>query len=318
MYDRNAPPVGARPGTLRPPENGSPTRIRVMRYRLEALDIFEDQTPAQAAALRTPDTVCWMDVQGLGQGVEVLELGETLGLHALTIADLVNVPQRPRSERHDAHHLVIVRMLRMVDGELDQEQVGVVLGDTWVLTVQERPGDVFGPIRHRLESGSGVLRRSLSDYLAYALLDTIVDGYFPVMEALGERLETLETRVLEAADDDTLLQLHLIRGELLHLRRVVWPMRETVNSLVRGDASGIRPEVAVYLRDTYDHCVVMAELLDSYRELASGLMNTYLTVVSNRTNEVMRVLTVSATIFIPLTFLAGIYGMNFEHMPELG
>ena len=201
---------------------------------------------------------------------------------------------------------------------VDMEQVSLLMGKNHVVTFQERYGDVLDPVRERIRHGQGrPIRRSGSDYLTYVITDTIIDGYYPVIEAIGDHLEHLETVVMENPSSQTLQELNRTKNLLVNLRRVVWPQREVVSSLMRDENELIVDEVRMFLRDTYDHCVQTAEVIEMYRDMSTGLMNTYLSSVANRTNDVMKVLTIMASIFIPLTFMAGIYGMNFEHMPEL-
>ena len=209
-------------------------------------------------------------------------------------------------------------MVRLDDaGRTVMEQVSVVLGKNYVLTFQERYGDVFDPVRKRISDGKAAVRKHGADYLAYALVDTVVDGYYPVLESVGDHLESFEGRVISDPSPALLGELNHFKNQLVNLRRGIWPQRAAVNELVRGDHSLISDDVRLYLRDTYDHCAQTSEVTEMYREMVTGLMNVYLSSVANRTNEVMKMLTIVATIFIPLTFLAGIYGMNFDHMPEL-
>ena len=202
-------------------------------------------------------------------------------------------------------------------GEMDMEQVSIVFAKNYVLTFQEHYGDVLDPVRRRIRAGKGPIRQHGADYLAYAITDTIVDGYYPVLEAIGNHLEEMEDTVVTNPTPDLLRQLNQLKNRLVNLRRGIWPQREAVNQLVRGNHQAVTEEVRVYLRDTYDHCVQTSEVAEMYREMVTGLMSIYLSSIANRTNDVMKVLTIMASIFIPLTFLAGIYGMNFEHMPEL-
>jgi magnesium transporter len=197
------------------------------------------------------------------------------------------------------------------------EQVSLVLAKNYVITFQEQHGDILDPVRKRLASGQGTIRKRGPDYLAYAIIDTIIDAYYPVLEVVGNHLETLESSVIENPSPAVLGELNRLKNQLINLRRVVWPQREAINELVRGDHKMVTEEVGVYLRDTYDHCIQISEVAEMYREMSTGLMNTYLSAIANRTNEVMKVLTIMASVFIPLTFMAGIYGMNFKHMPEL-
>ena len=226
-------------------------------------------------------------------------------------------------DRSSDQLLIIVRMVRTGENDdpgdavIEMEQVSMVFAERYVITFQEKYGDVLDSVRKRLSMNQGIIRKRGADYLAYVIADTIIDGYFPVLEAIGDRLEFLETVVLENPSSEVLGQLNRLKNQLINLRRAVWPQREAINQLGRDNHGLVTDEVRVYLRDTRDHCIQTSEVLEMYREMATGLMNTYLSSVANRTNEVMKVLTIMSSIFIPLTFMAGIYGMNFEHMPEL-
>ena len=311
------PPVGARPGTLHIPHDAPAPVLRACRFDTANLD---ELAIPDVAALRTvgeAGRTLWVDVQGLGD-LEVIEaLGSVFHLHPLVLEDLVHVPQRPKVDDYADHVLLVTRMIRIVDESLDVEQVAIVLGEDFVLSVQERPGDVLDPVRHRLRTPGSKMRHSGPDYLAYAILDTIVDAYFPVMEDVGEALESLEDQVLSGSSIDVVSELAQARRVLTQLRRAMWPQRDALAKLLREPHPLLTADLRVYLRDTQDHTVQLVDLLESQRELVNGLMNTHLTVVSNRMNEVMKVLTIMASIFIPVTFLAGLYGMNFDYMPEL-
>jgi magnesium transporter len=273
--------------------------------------------PAAVRAGVGPGTVTWLDVQGLGDETLLRRIGEAFDIHPLALEDLVNAPQRPKAEDYASHLLLITRMARLVeDDAVEVEQVGLVVGDRFVLSFQERPGDVLNPVRRRLREGVGPMRSSGPDYLAYALVDTIVDAYYPLIEVLSERLERIEGRVASATSPRVLERLNRIKVDLLLIRRAIWPQQETLNRLLREPSRFITDDVRVYLRDTHDHCAQLSDVVDSHRELVTTLMSTHLALIGNRTNEVMRVLTVMASIFIPLTFLAGLYGMNFPNMPE--
>lgn len=318
MFRKSHPKVGARPGTLVIPKLAPEPRIRAIYYDTEGVEETEITEVGQLEQAFSPGNITWMDIQGFGDRSLMRQIGDRFGFHPLLLEDIVNVPQRPKTEVYGDQILLVVRMIH--GNELDQvdmEQVSIVLGKHYVLTFQERYGDVLDPVRRRIRAGKGVIRQLGPDYLAYAIADTIIDGYYPVLEAIGNGLEELEEAVVSDPTAELLRKLNQVRNRLVNLRRAIWPQREALNVLVRGDHDAITDSVRVYLRDTYDHCVQTSEVAEMYREMVTGLMSIYLSSVANRTNDVMKVLTIMASIFIPLTFLAGIYGMNFEHMPEL-
>ncbi len=327
VWHKRYSPPGASPGTLLPPpESPVETRITVIHYT--PTHYTEKPVDDLDALLKSVPTggVLWINVDGLGD-VRVLEkIGEHFGLHALSLEDVLNVPQRPKFEDYDTYQFMIIRMAMLRDAEAltgNTEQVSLFLGPGYVLTFQERPGDVFEPVRQRIRLGRGKIRRCGSDYLAYALLDAAIDGFFPVLETLSERLEALEEEVLSRPTNETLQTIYTMRRTLTNLRRAIWPAREAVNAFARTDIELVTDQTRLFLRDCYDHVLQALDVLESYRELAIGLMDTYLSVQSKQINEVMKLLTIIATIFIPLTFIAGIYGMNFNpdkspwNMPEL-
>jgi len=323
------PPLGARPGTLAIPEGAPPPALHAMRYDADTLEDLGTVQVGDLAALQKAGQVLWVDVHGLGDEKVLRAMSDLYGLHPLALEDVVHVGQRPKTEGYERNQLYITRMVVLKEradpsvqpgelrGDLAAEQVSLVFDQSVVLSFQERQGDVFEPVRERLRQNLGPMRRSGADYLAYALIDAVIDGYYPVLEALGDCIEELEDIALGGSSDELLGRINAIRRDLLMLRRAILPQRDAVNSLIRDEGRFVSDTVRVYLRDCYDHCVQLTESVDTLRELSSGLLNTYLSAVANRTNDVMKVLTIMASIFIPLTFLAGIYGMNFEHMPEL-
>ena len=319
LFRKRHPPVGARPGTLVVPEGALPPRIRVMRYGGDQVHELEVPDPEPLPALVGGDLVTWIDVQGLGNEDLLRRFADLFHIHPLALEDVVNAPQRPKAEEYEHHLLLIARMVRLVSRfDIDREQVAIFIGKDYVLSFQEHYGTVLDPVRQRIRDGIGMIRKLGADYLGYALLDTIVDAYYPTVEALSERLERLEDRVLTGSPTNvTLDRLNRVKNDLVLLRRGVWPQNEALNRLLRDSNPFLCDEVRIYLRDTADHCAQLIDVLDSNRELINGLLNTYLSIVSNRTNEVMKVLTIMASIFIPLTFVAGLYGMNFDYMPEL-
>lgn len=267
--------------------------------------------------------VVWIDVDGLGDAEVVKQLGTLTGLHLLSLEDVVHLYQRPKIEDFGTYLFLVCRMPYQGDC-LNTEQVSLCLGKNFVMTFQERnrPGDVFEPVRARIRSPDSRVRQHGPDYLAYALIDAIVDSYFPVLEAYGEEVDRLEDETIGRARKDAVRRIHHVKRELIAARRVVWPMREMLNAALREQSHLISTETRVYLRDSYDHTVQLIDLIETYRDVTSGLMDLYLSVVSNRLNEIMKVLTVISTVFIPLTFIVGVYGMNFDtrspwNMPEL-
>ncbi|UCF20443.1 MAG: magnesium/cobalt transporter CorA [Gemmatimonadota bacterium] len=318
FFQKRHPPAGSRPGTLMIPETALPPAIRVIDYTEESVTETEVSDVEDLRLFVESDSVSWIDVQGLGDERTIRRIGELFSLHALALEDAVNVPQRPKSESYEKFQLFITRMTRLEPiAQLQVEQVSIFLGARYVLTLQEKHGDNFGPVRARIRAGIGPMRRSGPDYLAYALIDTVIDGYYPVIEGLGEYLEELEAATLTQHEPGQLRKVYDAKRQLLELRRAVWPQREAINSLIRDENPLVGDTVRIFLRDCYDHAVQIIDVTETYRELSGSLMDLYLNTVSQRTNEIMKVLTIMASIFIPLTFMAGIYGMNFEHMPEL-
>ena len=265
------------------------------------------------------DRQVWLNVTGVHDVEAVGRVGASLGLHPLVLADVVNTHQRPKAEAHHDYIFAVLKMVRWLgDGEqFDVEQVSLILGKNWVVTFQERPGDVFDTVRARLREGKGRIRTVGVDYLFYALLDVIVDHYFLAIEALSDATESLEEEVLETPTRDTLGRIHSLRQEALALRRAAWPLRELIQTIIREESDLVHDSTRPYLRDIYDHVVQVIDTVETQREILGGYQDLYLSSLSNRMNEVMKVLTVMSTLFIPMTFLAGIYGMNFEYMPEL-
>ena len=319
---------GSLPGTLVAAESAQPPVIDVATVNRDG--VAEDRVASidDALARMTPGELTWINIDGLADPATFARLGERLGLHPLALEDVLNVPQRPKVERFDKHVFIVMRTMRLEPREgaatpataaaIVDEQVSVFLGADWVVTIQERSdGDCFGAVRAALRQARGRVREAGADYLAYLLIDAVVDAYFPALESIGDRLAAIEGRVLDGVGARILGDLHVVRRDLLVARRALWPLREATAVLVRGEAKRFSADTCVYLRDVHDHVVQLIDLLENYRELGASLMDLHLAATSNRLNEVMKVLTVIATIFIPLTFVVGIYGMNFDDMPEL-
>jgi magnesium transporter len=317
---------GSIPGTLDIDPNSPPPVIVLIDYNDMQAVRLEVSAPEECIPYLDTESVSWVDVKGLGNEDILQRLGQVFKLHPLVLEDVVNVPQRPKVEEHGGQLLIIARMVTLEDDAKNfiNEQVSLILGRHYLLTVQEEAQyDSFGPIRERIRTNKGAIRQHAADYLAYSLLDSIIDGFFPVLESYGERLEELEDEVVANPTRQTLEKIHSLKRDLLSLRRAIWPQRDAINSLIRDRSELISAEVRVYLRDCYDHTVQVLDMVETYRELASSLMDIYLSSVSNKMNEVMKVLTVMSSIFIPLTFIVGVYGMNFNpesspwNMPEL-
>ncbi len=265
------------------------------------------------------DTVTWIDVDLVHQVELVARLGECFSLHPLLLEDILNTDQRPKMEEFGDNLFIVVRALSCNGDQfaLETEQISLVLGPNYVISFQEKDSSIFGTVRDQLRSGKGRIVRSGADYLAYTLLDTIVDNYFIVLERLGERIEILEDDLVNNSVPSTLQELHRLKRDLIFLRRSVWPLREVLSGLQREGTPLVSEATQMFLRDVYDHTIHAIDTLETFRDMLSGMLDIYLTSTSNRLNEVMKVLTVIATIFIPLTFIVGVYGMNFRYMPEL-
>ncbi len=314
--------IGQAPGTLQVDPESHKTEVRVIRYGEDHIESHAVADARELAGLLGRSPVTWVDVVGLGDAAALTHIGELFELHPLALEDVVNVYQRPKMESYEKAQFIVTRLLRLGD-RLETEQVSIFLGSNFVVTFQESPGDCFEAVRDRIRTARGRIRRAGPDYLAYSLMDAIVDSYFPVIEAFGDRLDDLENEVLRGAPDQIVERLMDVRRDLLQFRRYAWPMRDTVHAMQRPDVALIHEDTRLYLRDCEDHAVRVVDLSENYRDLGTSLMEVHLSVSSQRLNEVMKVLTMIATIFMPLGFIAGVYGMNFDtgisryNMPEL-
>jgi len=313
----SAPGIESMDDVNQPPAAGV-IRVRCVDYapdRIETrdvpdLDAFLKESRPEWSKVR------WINVDGLHPWV-VNRLGEQYGFHTLAAEDVLRVPQRPKLEDYDDSLFIVVRMLMLMEDHLKHEQVSMFFYDDMLITFQEIEGDVWDPIRKRLEKPTSRLRNNDSSYLLYALLDATVDHCFPILEQYGDLLERLEEEVIESATPAVQRRIHQVKRELSLLRRVIWPMREVINTLHREETEEVSQYAKAYMRDVYDHTVQVMDVVETYREMVAGLNDLYMSVVSNRMNEIMKVLTIMASFFIPITFLAGVYGMNFEFIPEL-
>ena len=319
---RRSKKSGLPPGTLVHigEKKAETSKITIMDYDETHSQEKEIKKIEECFIFKDKPTVTWMNVDGLHQ-VEILEkLGECYGLHPLVLEDILNTDQRPKMEDYGEYIYIVLKALDYNDksNEIETEQISLILGSNFVFSFQEREGDTFDPIRERIRNGKGRIRSMGADYLAYALVDSIVDNYFIILEKLGEKIEFLEDKLVSHPTPETLQTIHHLRREMIFLRKAVWPLREVINSLERGESSLVKESTRLYLRDVYDHTIQTIDTIETYRDMVSGMLDIYLSSVSNRLNSVMKVLTIIATIFMPLTFLAGVYGMNFKYMPELG
>ena len=266
-----------------------------------------------------PSIISWINVEGLHEIEVIQRVGECEGLHPLVLEDILNTDQRPKLEDFGEYLYIVLKMLRKgEDTDISTEQVSLILGVNFVISFQEGiKGDVFDPIRERIRNGKGKLRSMGADYLAYSLMDAIVDNYFLVLEVTEERIELLEEEVMVSPSAETVRKLHKLKRDMIFLRKSVWPLREVLAAMTRRESKLISDQVALYLRDVYDHVIQVIDIIEVSRDILSGMLDIYLSSMSNRLNEVMKFLTVIGTIFMPLTFLVGVYGMNFKYLPDL-
>jgi len=320
---RSPAPRHEAPGTISPPSDAPQPQIRVIAYSADAAIDIRITDPRQITQYLHRHPVVWVNVDGIGDAGVIKVIGEIFNIHRLALEDVAHVRQRPKLDDFPQHLYIVARMIERVEDRLSTDQLSLFLGKDYVVTFQERAGDCFDPIRDRITGNHGMLRSSGPDLLAYAILDAVVDDYYPVLESDGDALEELEDDLLEQPTPGRAASVHVIKRDLLIVRRAVWPLREALGGLHRGVSPLISAESRIYFRDCYDHTVQLIDLLEVYRELATSLMELYMSSVSNRMNEIMKVLTIISTIFMPLTFIVGIYGMNFHtevsrwNMPEL-
>jgi magnesium transporter len=296
------------------------TKITVFDYDEAHLQEKEIKTVGECRQFKDSPTVAWIHIEGIHDTQILEELGTVFGLHPLTLEDILNTDQRPKMEDFCEYiYIVLKTFYNHADenNETTSEQISIILGPTFVISFQEKETDIFKPIRERIRAGKGRLRKSGADYLAYSLIDTIVDNYFTILEHLGEKIEIIEESLIKNPSTQTLQAIQHLKREMIFLRKSVWPLRETISSLERTECQLIQESTGLFLKDIYDHTIQVIDTIETFRDMLSGILDIYLSSISNRMNEIMKVLTIIATIFMPLTFLAGVYGMNFKYMPEL-
>ena len=296
------------------------TKITVLDYDEAHIEEKEISTASECGQFKNSSTVTWIHINGIHDVQALEEVGTIFGLHPLTLEDILNSDQRPKMEDFCDYIYIVLKAFYSNDGqagEIHSEQISIVLGRTFVISFQERETDIFRLVRERIRAGKGRLRKSGADYLSYALIDSIVDNYFIILEQVGERIEILEESLVKSPSAETLQAIQNLKREMIFLRKTVWPLREAISSLQRTGCQLFHESTDVYLKDIYDHTIQVIDTIETFRDMLSGILDIYLSSISNRMNEIMKVLTIIATLFMPLTFLAGVYGMNFKYMPEL-
>jgi len=321
MLKRRSIIPGQAPGllSLSPDAVSERPVITLIEYGPDCLEERRDVACEEILSHLNNELVTWINIDGLGDLSVLRTLGERFNLHPLALEDVLDTNQRPKVEQYDDYLFIVAHQLYLdKDGEIGAEQVSMFLGKTFLITLQEEGEfDVFEPVRARIRTGKGRIRKAGSDYLAYALMDSIIDHYYPVLESIGTEIDAIEDELIESPLKRPIGSLHEHKRTLTQIRRMVWPLRDVTNLLLHEEPGLIRPETKIFLRDCYDHSVQLMDLVESYRDVLSGLTEVHISSIGLRTNEIMRVLTVISSVFIPLTFIAGLYGMNFAHMPEL-
>jgi magnesium transporter len=321
LTQRHSKKAGLPPGTLIHVGEKKTEKARISLIDYDEQQFQEKQAEGieECFPFKSTPTVSWINIDGLGD-IELFEkTGKQFGIHSLVLEDILNTGQRPKFEDMKGYIFVVLKMLTFDDeaGAMKSEQVSIILGSNFVMSFQESPGDVFDEVRERIRSCKGRIRKMGPDYLAYSLIDAIVDNYFMILEKYGEQIEQLEEQLVSEPSQEILQGIHSLKGQMVFLRKSVWPLREVINGLAKSESELIADSTGIYLRDVYDHTIQIMDTIESFRDMVSGMLDIYLSSISNKMNAVMKVLTIIATIFIPLGFFAGVYGMNFEHMPEL-
>ena len=312
---------GLAPGTLVHigEQKISKAKITIIDYNETSCEIKSSVSCEECYPYKDKPSVTWINIDGIHELPVIEKVGAHFGLHPLLLEDIVNTDQRPKLEDYDSYFFIVLKMLTLnpQNFEINSEQISLILGSNFVLSFQETEGDIFDPIRDRIKNNKGRVRKMGPDYLAYSLMDAIVDNYFIILEKLGERVEFLEDALVTKPTQATLHEIHKLKREMIFLRKSVWPLREVLAALERDESPLLTPQTSPFFRDVYDHTIQVIDTIETLRDMLSGMIDLYLSSISNRMNSVMKVLTVIATIFMPLTFLAGVYGMNFKYMPEL-
>lgn len=311
----------ALPGTVKyvGKEREESVKLHIMDYNETDFTEKDIGSIPECLPLKEKQTVTWLNVTGVHDEHVIHDIGEIFSIHPLVLEDIANTTQRPKVEEHDDYLFAVIKMgyFSTLKNEIVLEQVSLLVGKDFVISLQEKEGDILEAVRERIRFSRGKIRKMGSDYLMYSIIDTVVDHYFSVLEFVGEQIEELETELMQSASQSLLNRIYTLKQELVYLRRSIWPMRDVVSALQHTDHELVKQDTFLYLRDVYEHTVEVAETIETFRDMSSGMLDLYLSTVSNKMNEVMKLLTVFAAIFIPLTFIAGVYGMNFKFMPEL-
>jgi len=321
LIKKSSKTVGLEPGALIHigEQKSDKVKISVIDYSIGKFDEKVVKNIEECFPSVKKPSITWINLDGLHDLATIEKLGNCFDIHPLVLEDIVNTNQRPKMEDYENYIFFVLKMLS-VDNKtnmIHSEQVSIILGQNFVISFQEAVGDVFDAVRERIRKGKGRIRKMDSDYLAHALIDAIVDNYYAILEKIGERVENIEQDVVSNPKPDILQQIYSLKSEMIYLRKSVWPLREVINGLLREESKLIKKGTHIYLRDLYDHTIQVIDTIETYRDMISGMLDIYMSSVSNKMNEVMKVLTIFAAIFIPLTFIAGVYGMNFQNMPEL-
>lgn len=316
-FSKRYHPPGTPPGTLTQHDVSGETRIRLIEYAESSFTEIQSPTLEQYKAALTNELNDWLDITGAYSPELLSNVGEIFGLHPLALEDVLNSGQRPKVDFHEKHVFIVLSLPYLQNNSIKLEQVSLFIGEHYVISFCSGSGEVLEPIRQRLRQHIGRLRNRSIGYLVYTLVDVVIDSAFPLLEGVGEQIEALEDQILSCANQKDLNTLHDLKRELLLLRRNLWPQREVISRLLQHDGELINESLRPYFSDCYDHAVQIIDLIETYREMLGGMLDVYLSSLSNRMNDIMRILTIISTIFIPLTFLVGVYGMNFTNMPEL-
>ncbi|MCD4845048.1 MAG: magnesium/cobalt transporter CorA [Methanosarcinales archaeon] len=321
IFRKRSEKVGLPPGTLVHigERKAEKQRITIIDYDETQFQERELETIEESFPFKDTSTITWINIDGLHQ-LEIIEkIGKHFNIHALVLEDIANTEQRPKMEDFDDYLFLILKMIcfEEKDKRIKVEQVGLILGSNFVISFREEKGNVFDPVRQRIISKKGRIRKKGADYLAYALIDVIVDSYFLILERIGDQIEDLEEDLMDGPRQETMQAIHSLKRELLQFRKSVWPLQEMISKLEKGESEMFNESTQIYLKDVHDHTIHVIDTIEIFHDMLSGLLDLYISSVSNKMNEIMKVLTIIATIFIPLTFIAGVYGMNFKYMPIL-